>query len=210
MLKIYHTCLGMCKTIEDSIFSGALSYLTGGLLIATGKPKYIWLGAFVLTVGTMQWVDASLWYSLQQRESTAAISLFVPVVLLLEILVAYGGYVYYYGKRMPLYEVVMIPFMLSVLYSWFKYSTETVVTKDGYLMWGNYEISSFGKIMFLLLLIFPFIFYPDDFIKYSLFAVLIPIFVYTFTQKEFGSRWCQSFFIFDIIVLGKLFLPPST
>ena len=60
--------------------------------------------------------------------------------------------------------------------------------------------------MFLLLLIVPFIFYPDDFIKYSLFAALIPIFIYTFTQKEFGSRWCQSFFIFDMFVLGKLLI----
>ena len=196
----------MCKTIEDSIFSGALSYLTGGLLIATGKPKYIWLGAFVLMVGTMQWVDASLWYSLQKEVPTQRLSLLVPVVLSAEILVAYCGYVYYYGKRIPLYEVAVIPFILAVLYSWFKYSEETVVTKDGYLMWGNYDIPSSGKLMFLFSLIFPFLFYPDDFIKYSLFAVLIPIFVYTFTQKEFGSRWCQSFFIFDIIVLGKLFL----
>jgi hypothetical protein len=92
------------------------------------------------------------------------------------------------------------------LYGWLKKFKETIVTKDGYLMWGNYDISSFGKLMFLLLLIVPFIFYPDDFFKYSLFAVSIPIFIYTFTQKEFGSRWCQSFFIFDIFVLGKLLI----
>jgi hypothetical protein len=196
----------MCKTIEDSIFSGTLSYLTGGILIATGKPKYIWLGAFILTVGTMQWVDTALWYSIQHSAPTAAISLFVPIVLSAEILVAYGGYVYYTGKRMPLYELAMIPYIVGLLYSWFKYAEETVVTKDGYLFWGNYDISSFGKIMFLFLLVIPFLFYPDDFIKYSLFAVLIPIFVYTFTQKEFGSRWCQSFFIFDTFVLGKLLI----
>ena len=159
----------MCKTIEDSIFSGTLSFLTGGILIATGKPKYIWLGAFILTVGIMQWVDAALWYSIQDRAPTAAISLFVPIVLSAEILVAYGGYVYYSGKRMPLYEIAMISFIVGVLYSWFKYSKETVVTKDGYLMWGNYDIPSFGKIMFLFSLIIPFLFYPDDFIKYSLF-----------------------------------------
>ena len=196
----------MCKTIEDSIFSGALSYLTGGLLIATGKPKYIWLGAFVLTVGTMQWVDAALWYSIQQGAPTREISLFVPIVLSAEILAAYGGYVYYFGKRMPYYELAMIPFIISLMYSWFKYSRETTVTKDGYLFWGNYDISSFGKLMFLFSLIVPFLFYPDEFIKYTLFAVLIPIFVYTFSQKEFGSRWCQSFFIFDMFVLAKLFI----
>lgn len=203
---ICHTYVGMCKTIEDSIFSGTLSYLTGGLLLATGKPKYIWLGAFILTVGTMQWVDTALWYSLQHGTPTAAISLLVPIVLSAEILVAYGGYVYYTGKRMPLYEVAMIPYIVGLLYRWLKKFKETIVTKDGYLMWGNYDISSFGKLMFLLLLIVPFIFYPDDFIKYSLFAVSIPIFIYTFTQKEFGSRWCQSFFIFDIFVLGKLLI----
>jgi hypothetical protein len=194
----------MCKSIEDSIFSGALSYLTGGLLLATGKPKYIWLGAFVLIVGTMQWVDAGLWYSIQHNISTRILSLSVVVVLVGEILAAYGGYMYYTGKRMPLYEIIMIPFLISIVYNWFKYATETTVTKNGYLMWGTYEITNLVKIMFLSLAIFPFIFYPDDFIKYALFVTMIPIFIYTFKQKEFGSRWCQSFFAFDILVLGKL------
>jgi len=194
----------MCKTIQDSIFSGSLSYLTGGLLLATRKPKYMWLGAFVLVVGTMQWVDAGLWYSIQHNMSTRAFSLAVVAVLIGEILAAYGGYIYYTGKRMPLYEIVMIPFLISVVYSWFKYSSETIVTKDGYLMWGNYEIDTFAKLLFLFLAIFPFMFYPDDFIKYALIGVMVPIFIYTFNQKAFGSRWCQSFFIFDILVLGKL------
>ena len=194
----------MCKSIEDSIFSGALSYLTGGLLLATGKPKYIWLGAFVLIVGTMQWVDARLWYSIKHNIPTRPLALAVTAVLVAEILAAYGGYMYYTGKRMPLYEIVMIPYVLLLGYSWFKYAGETIVTKDEYLMWGNYEISSFGKFVFLFLITFPFVFYPDDFIKYALFVILIPIFIYTFNQKEFGSRWCQSFFAFDILVLGKL------
>lgn len=194
----------MCKTIQDSIFSGSLSYLTGGLLLATRKPKYMWLGAFVLIVGTMQWVDAGLWYSIQHNIPTRPLALAVVAVLVGEILAAYGGYVYYTGKRMPLYEIIMIPFLISIVYNWFKYATETVVTKDGYLMWGSYEITNLVKIMFLSLAIFPFIFYPDDFIKYALFGIMIPIFIYTFNSKEFGSRWCQSFFIFDILVLGKL------
>jgi hypothetical protein len=194
----------MCKSIEDSIFSGALSYLTGGLLLATGKPKYIWLGAFVLIVGTMQWVDARLWYSIQHKIPTRPLALAVTAVLVAEILAAYGGYVYYTGKRMPLYEIIMILYVLVLGYNWFKYATETIVTKNGYLMWGNYEFSSLEKIIFLFLITVPFLFYPDDFIKYALFVTMIPIFIYTFNQKEFGSRWCQSFFAFDILVLGKL------
>lgn len=194
----------MCKSIEDSIFSGALSYLTGGLLLATGKPKYIWLGAFILIVGTMQWVDARLWYSIQHKIPTRPLALAVTAVLVGEILAAYGGYMYYTGKRMPLYEFVMILYVLVLVYNWFKYAGETVVTKNGYLMWGNYDFSSLEKIIFLFLITVPFLFYPDDFITYALFVTMIPIFIYTFKQKEFGSRWCQSFFAFDILVLGKL------
>ena len=194
----------MCKTIQDSIFSGSLSYLTGGLLLATGKPKYMWLGAFVLIVGTMQWVDTALWYSIQHNIPTRPLALAVAAVLVAEILAAYGGFVYYTGKRMPLYEMVMIPYVLVLVYNWYKYATETIVTKNGYLMWGNYEFSSLEKIIFLLLIAVPFLFYPDDFIKYALFVTMIPVFIYTFNQKEFGSRWCQSFFAFDILVLGKL------
>jgi len=194
----------MCKTIQDSIFSGSLSYLTGGLLLATRKPKYMWLGAFVLVVGTMQWVDAALWYSIQHNISTRPLALSVAAVLVAEILAAYGGYVYYTGKRMPLYEIVMISYILLFVYNWSKYATETTVTKHGYLMWGSYEFSSLEKIIFLFLTAFPFAFYPDDFIKYALFGIMVPIFIYTFNQKEFGSRWCQSFFAFDILVLGKL------
>jgi hypothetical protein len=98
----------------------------------------------------------------------------------------------------------MILYVLVLGYNWFKYATETIVTKNGYLMWGNYEFSSLEKIIFLFLITVPFLFYPDDFIKYALFVTMIPIFIYTFKQKEFGSRWCQSFFAFDILVLGKL------
>jgi hypothetical protein len=196
----------MCKTIQDSIFSGSLSYVTGGLLLATGKPKDIWLGAFVLIVGTMQWVDAGLWYSIQHSIPTRPLALAVTAVLVGEILAAYGGYVYYTGKRMLLYEIIMIPYVLVLVYNWLKYATETVVTKNGYLMWGSYEFSSLEKIMFLFLITVPFLFYPDEFIKYALFVIMVPIFIYTFNQKEFGSRWCQSFFAFDILVLGKLLL----
>ena len=197
----------MCKTIQDSVLSGTLSYLTGAVLIATGKPKYIWLGGTIIVIGTMQWVDMIIWYLKQNDMPTMEFSKYaVAGVLVLEPLAAYLGYVFYSGNRMPVYEIVYALASIFVVSSWFKQCKETTVTADGYLKWCDSTFkSTLNKTIFIGLLFFPFIYFPDIFLRNSVMLTAFVLWLYNLNHEAFGSRWCNSVNILDMIILGNLY-----
>ncbi len=180
--------------------------MTGAILLSTGKPKYIWLGVFVLVVGTMQWVDAALWYMKQNSIPTLEFSKWaVMTVLILEPLAAYLGYVYYFGKRMPIYEVAYVIVAVSMFYRWISDCKETTVTADGYLKWCDLRFKSIlNKSIFLFMLFFPFVFFPDILLRNVLMVGAVILWLYNLNHEAFGSRWCHSFNILDILILGRL------
>jgi hypothetical protein len=204
----------MCRTIKDSILSGSLSYVTGAVLLSTGQPKYIWAGLFVLAVGTMQWVDAMIWYRKSQGVSSVAWSQFaVPTVLSMEIVVGYLGYVYYSHKRIPLYEPLVALAVLSIFYSFSIKCNESTTDADGYLVWcgvdppnKNDSMRLVERTMVMLFIFFPFFFFPDFRMKVLILGTGFILWLQTVLSDSFGARWCQSFFIVDILILGKLFL----
>jgi hypothetical protein len=203
----------MCKSIEDSIFSGSLSYLTGAVLLATGKPKYIWLASFVLVVGSMQWVDAAIWYQKSRGQSSKALTQFaVPTVLSLEIIVGYLGYVYYYGKRMPLYELILLGTVIFLMWSYF-HCDESTVDSLGYLIWcGKDKLEpnklkrNFYRTVLMIFIFFPFLFFPDFLLQLSVIGAGFVLWLLTVNTDSFGSRWCYSFFVLDILILGRVLL----
>jgi len=198
----------MCKTIQDSLQSGIISYTTGAVLIWTGQPKYIWLGAFVLIIGTMQWVDAILWRLKEQGLPTKEFSQYAVIgVLILEPLIAYLGYVYYSGHRMPLYEAIYGVTALCMVYTWFRDCQETTITEDGYLKWCDIRFkSTLNKTIFIALLFFPMGFFPDVLLRNILMLLAGVLWLYNFNHEAFGSRWCHSFMILDAVILGRLFM----
>lgn len=205
----------MCKTIEDSIFSGSLSWFTGIILILTGKPKYLWGGFFILVVGTMQWVDTAIWYFRSKGWSTDILTKrAVPIVLMMEIIVGYLGYVYYYGERMPWFEPVILLMIIYYLFVWPSRCGEATIAEDGYIQWcGGSDKTSTEKVLsylshtaIMLVLFFPFLFYPDIFMRNLIMAVGFILWLQTAGTDAFGSRWCHSFYVVDVFVLGKLAL----
>lgn len=204
----------MCKSIEDSVVSGAVSYFTGILLVSSGNPAYIWLGTFIIVVGSMQWIDATIWYRKERGLSVENLGrIAIPIVLSLELLSAYLGYVYYYKKRMIPYEIILGTGILFLVYSFYEHCEEITVGNDGYLNWcgkkgvdENTTIKTIKRIIFILVLFFPFFFYPDIIIKYILLAVSFVLWLHAMQFNSFGSRWCYSFFVADILILAKLFI----
>ena len=162
----------MCKTVEDSVQSGLLSYVTGAFLIAKGG-AYAWLGAFVITVGSMQWVDAFLWTLKQHSMPTKEVSKFgVLAILLLEPLVAYLGSLYFVPRNL-VYELAYGGIMLYFSYVWIKNCEETTITKDGYLKWCDLDFGSpLRRSLFLALLFFPFFSLLPSLRPLSLFLAL--------------------------------------
>lgn len=198
----------MCKSIQDSILSLGLSYFTGAVLIATGKPKYIWLGAFVLIIGSMQGVDTVIWYMKNHSIPTKEFTKYaVFIVLALEPLVAYLGYIYYSGNRMPLFEIAYMLFFTFMAFTWFKNCKETTVTADGYLKWCDITFKSlFNRTFYMCLLFYPFIYFPDILLRNVLMISCLGLWLYNLNHEAFGSRWCYSFGLLDGIILGNLAL----
>jgi len=204
----------MCKSIEDSLFSGALSYFTGALLLFTGKPKYIWVGSLIIAVGSMQFVDAMIWYKKSQGESSLDWTRFgVPTVLAAECLAAYLGYVYYYNKRMRLYEGVLFVAILGIFYLYTTHCDENEIDREGYLIWCgkhtrdmDYSLLMLCRTAIMILIFFPFFWFPDAFFRYGIIGIAFILWMITLFYDSFGSRWCYSFFVADIMILAKALL----
>jgi len=162
----------------------------------------------------MQWVDAMIWYRKSQGVSSVAWSQFaVPTVLSMEIIVGYLGYVYYSHKRIPLYEPLAALVVFSIFYSFFRRCDESSTDADGYLVWcgadalnKNSSMRLLERTMVMLFIFFPFFFFPDFSMQIFILGTGIVLWLQTVVSDSFGARWCQSFFIVDILILGKLFL----
>jgi hypothetical protein len=206
--------IGMCKSIEDSLFSGVLSYFTGAVLLLTGKPKYIWIGALIIAVGSMQFIDAMIWYKKSQGESSVDWARYgVPTVLTAQYLSGYLGYVYYYNKRMPIYEGVLIVSILGMFYLYTSHCDESTLDKEGYLIWCGKDNTGMNpsfrllcRTLVMLLIFFPFFWFPDLFFRYGILGIAFVLWMTTLLYDSFGSRWCYSFFLGDLMILAKALL----
>jgi hypothetical protein len=191
----------MCSSILDSIVAGLIIYGVAALFVISGKAEYIWLGSLLFAIGSMQFVDAIIWFFKQNDISTEFITRYgVITVLLAELLVAYGGYVYYYGQkaRIPIYEILLALTVIIYGIIWITMCKETTVTKDGYLKWCNVEFIAFLKITFLAMLLFPMLFFPNLLQKVVLFTLIGGTWLYNFNHEAFGSRWCYSSVVYSI------------
>jgi len=204
----------MCKSIGDSLFSGILSYFTGAVLLLSGKPKYIWAGSVVFAVGSMQFVDAMIWYRKSQGESSVDWARFgVPTVLALQYLSGYLGYVYYYNKRMPFYEGILLVSITTMFYLYITRCEESTLDSGGYLIWCgnkntgmNYSFRLLCRTLVMLLIFFPLFWFPDLLIRNIIMGLVFILWMTSVLYDSFGSRWCYSFFVADIIILGKALL----
>ena len=197
----------MCRTFEDSITAGLISTLTSLVLISTKKPVYIWIGAFIFTIGCTQWIDAYAWYvGAKTPDADAAIRYGTGLVLVLEPLVSYGGLVYATNLRFsPLYEVSLAFFSLMLYGYWTFLCKATPISNDGFLKWCDASPQFGIKAAFLFFLIFPFFWMPDTFIRILVITLCCTGFVYSLTKEAFGSHWCYSMNSLSALVLLRLF-----
>lgn len=184
----------MCRTFEDSVTAGLVSALTSLVLVSTKKPVYVWLGAFIFTIGLTQWIDAYVWYvGAKTKEADTAIRYGTGLVLVLEPLVSYGGLVYATQTRFsPFYEISLALFSLMLYVYWITLCKTTPISNDGFLKWCNSSPHFGVKAAFLFFLFLPFFWFPDPFLRILLITICISGFLYSLTKEAFGSHWCYS------------------
>lgn len=196
----------MCRTFEDSITAGLVSTLTSLVLISTKKPSYIWLGAFIFTIGLTQWIDAYAWYvGAKTPDADAAIRYGTGLVLTLEPLVSYGGLVYATNIRFsPFYEISLALFLLILYGYWITLCKTTPISNDGFLKWCDASVSFGVKAAFLFFLILPFFWFPDPFLRILAITICVSGFLYSLTKEAFGSHWCYSVNAVSVLTLLRL------
>jgi len=196
----------MCKSITDSVISGSLSYFTAACLILTAKPEYIWLGFFVFIVGSMQWIDAIIWYFKSKGIPSINVEKYgIITILILEPLIAYLGYVYYTNQRLIPYEIVYGFSAVFMVYTWIKNCEESTITNDRYLKWCNIDFNNIvTKTIYILLLFVPFLYFPDKILMAGLMITAGSLWIYNLNNEAFGSKWCHSFYLLDILILLRL------
>ena len=190
----------MCGSIRDSVLAGSIIYGTAAAFVLTRKPEFIWLGSTLFVIGTIQLLDAAIWFF----ESSAIARYGILSVLMLEPFIAYMGYVYYYKNRLPLYELAYALFAIISIYTWIIECEDTTITKDGYLKWCDYDMTPLAKWSFMLLLLFPFLYFPDINHKILLLTTTLAAWAYNYNHEAFGSRWCYSTVIYCILASSLL------
>lgn len=192
----------MCGSFYDSVCAGAVIYGAATLFLFSGLKEYIWLGSFLLVIGTIQVLDALLWTFRHLGVSTDWIARYgIITTVLLEPIVAYMGYVYYSGKRMPIYEGILLLSVMAMAIMWIPNCEETTITKDGFLKWCNMNVLDICKIMLLFLILFPFLFFPNLLQKILLITFTSATWIYNFNHEAFGSRWCYSSVLYSIVAM---------
>jgi len=200
----------MCGSTIDSVTAGTIICGVGAFFILSGKAEYIWLGSAVFIIGTMQFIDALIWILKAQNISTKFVSKYgVILILMLELIIAYLGYVFYYKKRIELYEIALLLFIIVSGNEWISLCKDTIVTNDGYLKWCNINIPSSFKVLFITFLLIPMLFFPILEHRLLALGMIVGTWLYNYNHEAFGSRWCYGTVLYAIMALG-LFLYKSS
>jgi hypothetical protein len=112
----------------------------------------------------------------------------------------------YSNNRFPWFELILVSFIVYGSYNWINDCNNTTITDTGYLKWCDMELATFTKFVYLCLMLFPLLFFPNNYIKFTIFFTTIVSWLYNLNKPAFGSKWCYQSNIISIIVPIILYL----
>jgi len=213
----------MCYSVESSIKTTLISFISIVYLLTSSIPHFQWLGITLIGWCGMQFDELLLWLTNPRKGCTKWNKIItmtlIPLTLLSQVLCPLWGSlcVYPWKKMSNLRQTVMVfltGFYIVAVYfiHFFKQDkTCTVVTKKGHLNWitnnfitNNYNLAS----IWAFLIVVPFfLFWRKSFLIILLLCIL-PIFGSEFgkyTDSQ-GSIWCFYTSYTSIIASIALFL----
>lgn len=194
----------MCKTIQDSLISGSIALSIGVYLLSLGKPAYTWIAYMLLATAPMQFIDAAIWMRSAEGLDTDALSRYgISAVLTLQPIAIYMGFLLLY-PRMPLYELALAVYLACMVHTWVTTCRETIVASDGFLKWCGFNFDLLEKSTYILLLLFPLLYFPDNILKIILIGSITITWIYNYSRESFGSGWCYSQSFGSLAVLARV------
>jgi hypothetical protein len=191
-----------------------------------------WNAIFIMTFSLMQVIDFILWWMFDSGDFTNSINYYlskylIPIILVLELVAVYFGSKLYknnnnfnglwqqiYSDFMhSLYPKILIIVIIWMLWFNITHNNNTIVGKDGGLIWGNSSIQQgiwkyVSGFIFILFLIYPYLEYvPTKPSANIIVLFLILSLSYSFIMgSHWGSYWCWIANILSVICLGLPYL----
>lgn len=213
----------MCYSIESSIRTTLLSFISIVYLLTSGIPHFQWIGVALIGWCGMQFDELLLWLTNPRKECTTwnkiiTMSL-IPFTLFSQPIFALWGslYVFPWKKITQLKKQLMIFYtILCAIIIYFIHFNKpdkvcTIVSKQGHLNWStnNYVIKNkLLPYIWLIIIVLPlFILWNKSFILIFLICVL-PLFGFLYGERtdSHGSIWCYYTSYSSIIAVIALFL----
>ena len=214
----------MCYSIESSLKTTAISFISIVYLLTSNIPHYQWLGVALIGWCGMQFDELLLWLTDPKKECTQWNELItmslIPFTLVSQPLFALWGSLYVFPwntlsnirkQFMILFSVVCIISMYFVHF-YKPDKTCTTVSQKGHLLWvtSNYVHNNdiLPLIWFILISLPILLFWNKHFMLIILIAILPVIGFYigaNYTDAQ-GSIWCYYTSYTSIIASIALFL----
>jgi len=183
----------MCKSFEVSLFTGIYSYAIAYYLYQRNINYDRGAAIILIAFSTIQWLEAILWYKLDNKSINKFVTALIPVVLGLEFIATLYAASLYSSISNIEKTIYIVSFFALVSMWWLNSSGLTTVdSKTGSLLWGNIGIDPIMRFLFLALLLYPLIrFMPSSLSITLIVLVTIFFFFYSFRFNDtFGSNWC--------------------
>ena len=213
----------MCYSVESSLKTTTISFLSILYLMTSNIPHFQWLGVALIGWCGMQFDELLLWLTNPRKGCTKWNQIItmtlIPFTLLSQPLFALWGslYVFPWKTLSPVKKQIMIAYTVScmiILYFWHFYKIDktcTIVSPDGHLNWltNNYihksdNLTFFWALIIVLPLIVP---WNKNYMMLFLLGIL-PFIGYQYgkyTDAQ-GSIWCYYTSYTSIIASVALFL----
>ena len=205
----------MCYSLESSLFTSTLSFISIFILYSSQIPKYQWLAFTLIGWSFMQLSEAVIWGSMKFSKCNIVnkfITIFIiPIVLIMQPLGSlYGSlYVIKWENLSQIYKFICIGLIIitiiAVLYNQFSDVKRlcTIVTKKGHLNWllssdnissskkGDYFFQKAFGWAFMIALPLLLLFWKNKIELLIIFLIpLVGILYGIFYTDAYPSVWC--------------------
>lgn len=205
----------MCWNFETSLFTGIFSYATALIIYNRDYGYDRWLALFILSLSTIQWLEAILWKNINDHSSINhyITKYAIPFVLASEGMVALYGAGLYTSISYEMYVTYFI-FALLIFLSCMESYNHTTVATDGHLKWygkgSNDFVNIVQGIVFLLFVATPFWLYMnnDNLTKFVVLAGIVATYIYSVIvyKETWQSNWCLFGNAINVFILARPYL----
>ena len=213
----------MCYSVESSLKTTTISFLSIIYLLSSKIPHFQWLGITLIGWCGMQFDELLLWLTNPRKGCTKTNEIItmslIPFTLLSQPLFGLWGSLYVFPwktlsklrKQFMIFYTVMCTLIIYFIHFFKPDKTCTTVTKQGHLSWGTTKYVSNTAIftpLWAIIITLPILLFWNKKYMLILLLLILPLIGYQYgkyTDSQ-GSIWCFYTSYTSIIASIALFL----